>query len=401
MKRIISVLLSCLLIITSFACAPFYALADEAKPNIEFQLTNYLSSSEYGFLNSSTIRTGKDMISAKKGEIVTLSLMLTNTKHAMGVELYMDYNKEYLTPGIYARNGFSEVTGRNTSKAVVQDVSSINEGWMDGMSYVSNTETENKIYTAVLTSDFETKDIVPSTFANNYKANGMVLIFYGFKVEKDFDNIYDIITPDTVGVGVDSQYDVEENLTFSCSHYYTNNQKNCPVCNAENPNYVAPTPGGESGGTDPAPAPGGGSGGTDPAPAPGGGGGGAPTPAPEDNKEDTSKPEQKPSAPTTAAPASNFLAQTKITSKKGKKKSLAVYWQKVNGANGYEIQVATDKKFKKNKKTVIINKQSTSKKTVKNLKKNKKYYIRVRAYRISSGKKVYSSWSKIKTVKTK
>ena len=37
------------------------------------------------------------MISAKKGEIVTLSLMLINTNRAMGVELYMDYNKDYLT----------------------------------------------------------------------------------------------------------------------------------------------------------------------------------------------------------------------------------------------------------------------------------------------------------------
>ena len=34
-------------------------------------------------------------------------------------------------------------------------------------------------------------------------------------------------------------------------------------------------------------------------------------------------------------------------------------------------------------------------------KKKKKYYVRVRAYKSVSGKKVYGAWSKVKTVKTK
>ena len=405
MKRIISVLLSCLLIITSFACAPFYALADEVKPNIEFQLTNYLSASKFGFSDSSTIRTGKDMISAKKGEIVTLSLMLINTNRAMGVELYMDYNKDYLTPVICTRNGFIEVTGKNTSNSVVQDISSINDGWIDGMSFVSNTQTENKIYTAIVTNDFNAKDIVPSTFANNYKTSGMVLIFYGFRVEKDFDNIYDVVTSkDAAIVAID--YDVDEKAVFGCGHYFSGNQQYCAVCGTENPDYAALKPGG---GTDPTPTPGdgdvggstdggGSSGGDSTGGGFAGGGGGAPTSTPENDKLNVAtKPEQKPNT----SSVSNNITPTKITNKKGKKKALVVYWQKANGINGYEIQVATDKKFKKNAKTVVIIKQSTGKKTVKGLKKNKKYYIRVRTYKITNTKKQYSSWSKVKSVKTK
>ena len=69
--------------------------------------------------------------------------------------------------------------------------------------------------------------------------------------------------------------------------------------------------------------------------------------------------------------------------------------------SGYEIQLATDKKFKKNKKTITIKKQKTTKATVKKLKAKKKYYVRVRTYKTVNGKKVYSAWSKIKTVKTK
>ena len=86
---------------------------------------------------------------------------------------------------------------------------------------------------------------------------------------------------------------------------------------------------------------------------------------------------------------------------KSAKKAISVKWKKVRGVKGYQVQVATDKKFKKNKKTVTIKKQKTTKTTVKKLKAKKKYYVRVRTYKIANGKKVYSSWSKVKSVKTK
>ena len=41
------------------------------------------------------------------------------------------------------------------------------------------------------------------------------------------------------------------------------------------------------------------------------------------------------------------------------------------------------------------------KKAVKKLKAKKKYFVRIRTYKTVNGKKVYSSWSKSKTVKTK
>ena len=86
---------------------------------------------------------------------------------------------------------------------------------------------------------------------------------------------------------------------------------------------------------------------------------------------------------------------------KAAKKAVSVEWKKVSGVSGYEIQVATDKKFKKNKKTVTVKKQKATKTTVKKLKAKKKYYVRVRTYKTVNGKKVYSSWSEVKSVKTK
>lgn len=92
--------------------------------------------------------------------------------------------------------------------------------------------------------------------------------------------------------------------------------------------------------------------------------------------------------------------KAKIKKVKGYKKALEVRYAKVSGASRYQIQVATDKKFKKNKKTVTAKKSKTKVKISK-LKKKKKYYVRVRAYKSVSGKKVYGAWSKVKTVKTK
>ena len=85
---------------------------------------------------------------------------------------------------------------------------------------------------------------------------------------------------------------------------------------------------------------------------------------------------------------------------KGKKK-FTVTWAKVSGVKGYQIQYSSDKKFKKNNKSVTVTKQKTTKSTVKKLKSKKKYYVRVRTYKTVNGKKIYSSWSKVKSVKTK
>ena len=122
-----------------------------------------------------------------------------------------------------------------------------------------------------------------------------------------------------------------------------------------------------------------------------------PTPEPAPTPEQTPTPNSATTAPKIAAKPKS----AKFKKVKSAKKAVSVEWKKVRGVKGYQIQVATDKKFKKNKKTVNIKKQKTTKTTVKKLKAKKKYYVRIRTYKIVNGKKVYSSWSKVKSVKTK
>ena len=114
-----------------------------------------------------------------------------------------------------------------------------------------------------------------------------------------------------------------------------------------------------------------------------------------------SAPTQPTTTPTTSAKAVSKPKSAKIKKVKAAKKAVSVEWKKVSGVKGYQIQVATDKKFKKNKKTATVKKQKTTKVTIKKLKAKKKYYVRIRTYKTVKGKKVYSSWSKVKTVKTK
>ena len=68
--------------------------------------------------------------------------------------------------------------------------------------------------------------------------------------------------------------------------------------------------------------------------------------------------------------------------------------------SGYQLQYSTKKNMKKSK-TKTFKGQYKLNGSVKKLKKNKKYYVRVRSYKIVNGKRYYSKWSKVKTVKTR
>lgn len=92
---------------------------------------------------------------------------------------------------------------------------------------------------------------------------------------------------------------------------------------------------------------------------------------------------------------------TKLTVKSKAKKKITVTWKKVKQAKGYQVQLSTNKKFKKSK--IVLSKFTSNKKlTIKNkkIKSRKTYYVRVRAYATyndTSGKaqKVYSTWNKV------
>ena len=82
------------------------------------------------------------------------------------------------------------------------------------------------------------------------------------------------------------------------------------------------------------------------------------------------------------------------------KKKFKVSYQGIGDVSGYQIRYSTDRKLKKGVKIVKAGKYTTAK-TIKKLKKKKRYYVQVRGYKKVKGKTVYGKWSTKRSVKTK
>lgn len=90
----------------------------------------------------------------------------------------------------------------------------------------------------------------------------------------------------------------------------------------------------------------------------------------------------------------------RLKSVKSKKaKQATIRWAKVKNVDGYVVEYSAKANMKSAKKKNV--KASTTSLTVKNLKKGKKYYVRVRGYKVIDGQKVYTQYSAKKAVKIK
>lgn len=79
-------------------------------------------------------------------------------------------------------------------------------------------------------------------------------------------------------------------------------------------------------------------------------------------------------------------------------KKLSFKWKKNAKAAGYQIQYATNRKFK-SAKIKKVSSAAKTKLTIKGLKKKKTYYVRIRTYKNVSGTPYYSEWSSSKKIK--
>lgn len=113
-------------------------------------------------------------------------------------------------------------------------------------------------------------------------------------------------------------------------------------------------------------------------------------------KVKTIKAEDNPNRPipTTAPNIKNVSIRS---AKNVKVKKIKLSWKKVSKVTGYNIRYATSKKALKKAKIRTI-KKNIAKYTTKKLKKNRKYYIQVRAYTFVNGKTYHGKWSKKKKV---
>ncbi len=91
--------------------------------------------------------------------------------------------------------------------------------------------------------------------------------------------------------------------------------------------------------------------------------------------------------------------KTSISRVSAGKKKATVSYKKVSGISGYQVKAGTNRAVTKGTKTKNTTK---TKYTMNSLKSDKRYYFKVRTYyTTSAGKKAYSSWSGVKSVKVK
>jgi len=127
-------------------------------------------------------------------------------------------------------------------------------------------------------------------------------------------------------------------------------------------------------------------------------------PSEKPTEKPTGKPTIEPSTetPTTVTPAIKVKKGKVVKTKRTSKKKAKVTFKAVKGADGYYIRYSRKKKVTtKNSKLVKIKVGTKTSKKIKGLKAGKRYYVKVRAYKIVNGVRVKGKWSKARMIKAK
>ncbi len=97
--------------------------------------------------------------------------------------------------------------------------------------------------------------------------------------------------------------------------------------------------------------------------------------------------------------ADSKAKSTYVTSVKPVEKGIKVSWKTCDSVTGYQLMYSTSSKFEQ-KKVIKIKGKDKSSTHIKNLKSGKKYYVKIRTYKVKGDNTKYSSWSDYKSVKT-
>lgn len=91
-----------------------------------------------------------------------------------------------------------------------------------------------------------------------------------------------------------------------------------------------------------------------------------------------------------------LFAVWEISQMSNGKQKVSLYWNKVTGADGYQIVLAKDAKMKKGKKTIYVKNNKTHMRIMLPTKDKtpEGVYGKIRPYKIVKGKKIYGRWTK-------
>lgn len=114
-------------------------------------------------------------------------------------------------------------------------------------------------------------------------------------------------------------------------------------------------------------------------------------PPTESTEPPTGSTEPLPPAPSVKVPDPKInLSRPKLKVKRTGKGKAKLSWKKNTKADGYILQMKSAGKYRK----IAVKKKKVTSYTKRNLKKDKRYYFRMRSYKRSHSSMIYSSWSK-------
>lgn len=230
MKRFISILLAlCLAMTIEYSCCFNAAAAEKTdKTVISMEIGTYLDENKRGFFSADTIRCGREKRSARAGERIVITFILSGMAEMEYYQLSGHFNQDYLKPGYYFGKGDEAVWTYGDSEqdytTVVDGSQSFGSSFEDSFSF-TRTETEPTIYLCGYSMDGSA--VIPNftEFDCGYTVSGMPLISVGFEVQQDIENIYTAFEWNENSTYVSTELDVNdyylsEGLSVGCNHQY-------------------------------------------------------------------------------------------------------------------------------------------------------------------------------------
>lgn len=226
MKKLISILIS-ISILSALLTIQYASPAAESlnKPSIRLELSDYKSQNERGFFSTDTIRYGREKTSAKAGERVTLTFILSGMDKLEYFQLSGSFDKELLSPAFYSADVW--VTGESDQDfhTVVDDCSSFGTVGIDCSYSFTRTDYDPMLYACGYSLDGSIPLKRQMVFDSGYAVEGTPLVSFGFDVLGDIDNIYSVFSWDVSGTTLSESLDGEEYsldnmLTIACPHQY-------------------------------------------------------------------------------------------------------------------------------------------------------------------------------------
>ena len=100
-----------------------------------------------------------------------------------------------------------------------------------------------------------------------------------------------------------------------------------------------------------------------------------------------------------AKAAASDLKTPVIKSAKAQSGSITVNWNTVPSGKGYYIEISPSQYFDKDVKSKFVQKITKSSKTLSGFSSGKKYYVRMRSYKMNGKTRIFSGWSKVVSTK--